>query len=172
MWIQQFGNQIIKLCANGLHESFTKLINFSFLMGQFPNQSLPTSSLFLKKDERHFKNNYRPVSLLSSLSRICEKIVFARLYDYLLNIGFLNPFQYGFHLGHSTTSELTYIILRIYHCLEEGKEVRAVFLDISKAFDRVWHTGLISKLKYLGVDGPLLNWLQCYLSDRQQRRLF
>jgi hypothetical protein len=53
--------------------------------------------------------------------------------------------------------------------LENGKEVRAVFLDISKAFDRVWHEGLISRLKYLGVRGPLLTWLQSYFSGRQQR---
>ena len=99
-----------------------------------------------------------------SLSKICEKIIFARLYDFLMDIGFLHPFQSGFRPGHSTTSQLTYIIHQIYECLENGKEVRAVFLDISKAFDRVWHEGLISKLKYLGVSGPLLTWLQSYLS--------
>ena len=86
-----------------------------------------------------------------------------------MDIGFLHPFQSGFRPGHSTTSQLTYIIHQIYECLENGKEVRAVFLDISKAFDRVWHEGLISKLKYLGVSGPLLTWLQSYLSGRQQR---
>jgi hypothetical protein len=122
-----------------------------------------------KKDERYFKNNYRPVSLLPRLSKICEKIIFARLYDFLMEFGFLHPFQSGFRPGHSTISQLTYIIHQIYQCLENGKEVRAVFLDISKAFDRVWHEGLISRLKYLGVRGPLLTWLQSYFSGRQQR---
>jgi hypothetical protein len=86
-----------------------------------------------------------------------------------MEFGFLHPFQSGFRPGHSTISQLTYIIHQIYQCLENGKEVRAVFLDISKAFDRVWHEGLISRLKYLGVRGPLLTWLQSYFSGRQQR---
>ena len=64
---------------------------------------------------------------LPSLSKICEKIVFNQLYSYLLYIGFLHPFQSGFRPGHSTVLQLTYIIHHIYHCLEEGKEVRAVF---------------------------------------------
>jgi hypothetical protein len=155
------GNRIIRLCANGLHESFTKLINISFSLGQFPDEWKFANVIpVFKKDEHYFKNNYRPVSLLPSLSKICEKIIFAHLYDFLMEIGFLHPFQSGFCPGHSTTSQLTYIIHQIYQCLENGKEVRAVFLDISKAFDRVWHEGLISKLKYLGVCGPLLTWLQ------------
>ena len=62
-----------------------------------------------------------------------------------------------------------YMIEQIYQCLENCKEVRAVFLDISKAFDRVWHEGRISKLKYVGVRGLLLKWLQSYLSGRQER---
>jgi hypothetical protein len=155
------GNRIIKLCAIGLYNSFTKLINISFSLGQFHT--------VFKKNERYFKNNYRPVSLLPSLSKICEKIIFVRLYDYLIDIGFLHSFQSGFRPNHSTTSQLTYIIHRIYQCLEEGKEVRVVFLDISKSFDRVWNEGLICKLKYLGIDGPLLAWLQSYLSGRRQR---
>jgi hypothetical protein len=164
------GNRIIKLCAIGLYNSFTKLINISFSLGQFPDQWKSANVIpVFKKNERYFKNNYRPVSLLPSLSKICEKITFVRLYDYLIDIGFLHSFQSGFRPNHSMTSQLTYIIHRIYQCLEEGKEVRVVFLDISKAFDRVWHEGLICKLKYLGIDGPLLAWLQSYVSGRRQR---
>ena len=122
-----------------------------------------------KKNERYFKDNYRPVSLLPSQSKICKKILFVRLCEYLIDTVFFHPFQSGFRPNHSTTSQLTYIIHRIYQCLEEGKEVRVVFLDISKAFDRVWHEGLICKLTYLGIDGPLLAWLQSYLSGRRQR---
>ena len=71
------GNRIIKLCANGLHSSFTKLINASFSLGQFPKQWKRANVIpVFKKDERYFKTNYRPVSLLPSLSKICEKNCF------------------------------------------------------------------------------------------------
>jgi len=65
--------------------------------------------------------------------------------------------------------QLVYIVHEIYEALEEGSEMRAVFLDISKAFDRVWHRGLIAKLRSIGVEGYLLNWFISYLSCRKQR---
>ena len=65
--------------------------------------------------------------------------------------------------------QLVYIVHKIHEALEEGSEMRAVFLDISKAFDRVWHRGLIAKLRSIGVEGSLLNWLISYLSCRKQR---
>ena len=65
--------------------------------------------------------------------------------------------------------QLVYIVHEIYEALEEGSEMRAIFLDISKAFDRVWHRGLIAKLRTIGVEGILLNWFISYFSCRKQR---
>ena len=65
--------------------------------------------------------------------------------------------------------QLVYVVHESYEALEEGSEMRAVFLDISKAFDRVWHRGLIAKLRSIGVEGNLLNWFISYLSCRKQR---
>ena len=65
--------------------------------------------------------------------------------------------------------QLVYIVHESYEALEEGSKMRAVFLDISKAFDRVWHRGLIAKLRSIGVEGNLLNWFISYLSCRKQR---
>jgi hypothetical protein len=96
-----------------------------------------------KKDDRQSKVNYRPVSLLAYLSKISEKIVFIRLYNFLLDINFLNPFQSGFRPGDTTVNQLILITHKIYEALEQSKEVRMVFLDISKAFDKVWHKGLL-----------------------------
>jgi hypothetical protein len=53
--------------------------------------------------------------------------------------------------------------------LDEGKEIRVVFCDISKAFDRVWHIGLLKKIESIGIQGPLLSWIKNYLSNRKQR---
>ena len=84
-------------------------------------------------------------------------------------IGFLYKFQSGFRPGDSTVMQLVYIVHENYKALEEGSEMRAVFLDISKAFDRVWHRGLIAKLRSIGAEGNLLNWFISYLSCRKQR---
>ena len=95
--------------------------------------------------------------------------MFVRLYNFLDNKGYFYRFQSGFRSGDSTVMQLSYIVDKIYKALEKGREVRAVFLDISKAFDRVWHRGLLAKLKSLGVNGPMLIWFESYLSDRKQR---
>ena len=69
----------------------------------------------------------------------------------------------------STVNQLTYLYNTFCQALDAGKEVRAVFCDISKAFDRVWHSGLLHKLKAAGVTGEVLNWFKNYLTDRKQR---
>ena len=164
------GNKIIQLCCEGFCEFFTNFINLSFDLGKFPFLwKLANVIPLFKKDDRQLKNNCRPVSLLPSLSKICEKIVFARLYDFLLDIGFLYKYQSGFRPGDSTINQLIYIIHQIYLAFESGKEVRVVFLDISKAFDKVWHARLLKKLEALGVRDPLLSWIESYLFNRKQR---
>ena len=65
--------------------------------------------------------------------------------------------------------QLAYLVHKIHETLDNGKEVRVVFLDVSKAFDRVWHAGLLYKLQKLGVQDPLLSWIETYLSHRKQR---
>lgn len=163
-------NRIIKICSNGILKSFTRLINRSFSFGQFPHQwKFANVFPLFKKNSRELKVNYRPVSLLSSLSKLCEKVIFIRLYNFLLEIRFFYKFQSGFRPGDSTINQLIYICHQIYTALENGLEARMVFLDVSKAFDKVWHKGLLYKLECLGVRDPLLSWIRSYLSNRQQR---
>ena len=95
--------------------------------------------------------------------------MFIRLYQFLIDIGFLYPFQAGFRPNDSTVNQLILIVHKIHEALEKGKDVRMVFLDISKAFDKVWHEGLIYKLEALGVRDPLLRWIKSYLTNRKQR---
>ena len=122
-----------------------------------------------KKGNSQLKVNYRHISLLPCLSKICEKVVFVRLYNFLLEIGYLYKLQSGFRPGDSTVNNLLYFAHQIYCIFEAGKEVRIVFLDISKAFDKVWHAGLLKKLEALGIRNPLLQWFKSYLQDRTQR---
>jgi hypothetical protein len=81
----------------------------------------------------------------------------------------ISVWQSGFLPGSSTITQLTEIYDQFCKAMSAGKEIRVVFLDISKAFDRVWHQGLLHKLKKCGISGKLLDWLKDYLSDRQQR---
>ena len=126
-------------------------------------------NLSIKKNSRQDKSNYRPISLLTICSKIYEKIIFDSLYSFLIENHLLSPNQSGFRPGDSTINQLLAITTEIYNSFEKRQETRAAFLDISKAFDKVWHPGLIFKLKQNGINGNLLLMLQNYLSNRKQR---
>ena len=95
--------------------------------------------------------------------------MFDQMYTFLVTNNLLSENQSGFRPGDSTINQLLSITTSIYDSFENYEETRALFLDISKAFDKVWHEGLLFKLKCNGIDGNLLNLLTCYLSNRQQR---
>ena len=124
-----------------------------------------------KKDDKQLVKNYRPISLLPLCGKIFEKIVFKDIYTYLNSNNLITKNQSGFRPGDSTTNQLLYLINEIHESFEDPKslEVRAVFLDISKAFDKVWHDGLLFKLKQNGIKGKLLQLFKSYLVNRQQR---
>ena len=80
-------------------------------------------------------------------------------------------FQSGFTPGDSAVNQLTDLYNTFVNALDQGKEIRVVFFDIKKAFDRVWHRGLLTKLKSIGISSKLHSWLSNYLSDRKQKVL-
>ena len=105
----------------------SKLINRSFVLGKYPSQwKLANVIPLYKEGNRQTKTNYRPVLLLPCLSKLCEEVVFKRLYDYLIEIGF----QSGFRPGDLTVNQLLYLVHQIYLAFEQGKEIRVVYLDI------------------------------------------
>ena len=108
-----------------------------------------------KKGDKQLIKNYRPISLLPICGKILEKIIFNNLYSYLNANNLITNNQSGFRPGEATTNQLLY---EIHQAFENPKslEVRAVFLDISKAFDKVWHDGFIFKLMQNGVSRSLL----------------
>lgn len=124
-----------------------------------------------KKDNKQQLNNYRPISLLPIFSKIFEKIIFKNLYSYLMSNNLISTNQSGFIKGDSTINQLlsiTHMINLAFDC-DIPKEVRSVYLDISKAFDKVWYSGLIFKLKQNGVDRNILQPINSFLENRQQR---
>ena len=124
-----------------------------------------------KKGDKQLIKNYRPISLLPICGKILENIIFNNLYTYLHTNNLITKNQSGFRPGDSTTNQLLYLLDEIHQAFDSTKsfEVRTVFLDISKAFDKVWHDGLIFKLEQNGISGNLLKLFQNYLSNRKQR---
>lgn len=103
------------------------------------------------------------------MGKTLEKIVFKHVHNYLHTHRLISSFQSGFTPGDSTVYQLCELYHLFAKALDNRKDIRIVFCDISKAFDRVWHKGLIFKLKSLGVTGPLLEWFSNYLQERRQR---
>ena len=124
-----------------------------------------------KKGDKQLIKNYRPISFLPICGKILEKLIFNQLYSYLNTNNLITKNQSGFRPGNSTTNQILYLIDEIHQAFDctESLEVRAVFLDISKAFDKVWHKGLLFKLQQNSISGSLLNLFQNYLNDRKQR---
>jgi hypothetical protein len=148
----------------------TKLFNLSLTKGIFPTSWKKANVCPLyKKAEEFFTNNYRPISLLDTIAKVFERVVFKYLYNYFRDNFLFSIWQSGFLPGSSTVTQLIEIYDQFCKAVSAGKDIRVVFLDISKAFDRVWHAGLLHKLKGHGIRGRLLKWLQSYLTDRQQR---
>ena len=124
---------------------------------------------FIKKNNRQIKSNYWPISLLPICGKILEKIVFDQVYAFLDVNNLLSEKQSGFRQGDSKIYQLLSVTSTIYDNFENYDETRAVFLDNSKAFDKVWQEGIIFKLKCNDISGNILLFFENYLSNRYQR---
>ena len=123
-----------------------------------------------KKNDKRSLNNYRPVSLLPISRKFFERIIF-NVFLLLEGNNLLTPNQSGFRPNDSSINQLLSIVYSIYLDFYHNPslQVRGNFLDISKAFDKVWHDGLLYKLESFGISGNLLKLFHSYLNNRQQR---
>jgi hypothetical protein len=122
-----------------------------------------------KKGDPALPSNYRPISLLNTIEKVFERIIFKHIFNFFRDTNFFSPCQSGFLPGDSTVNQLTFLYNTFCKALDNGLEVRVIFFDISKAFDKVWHRGLIYKLEQAGIKGKLLDWISNYLNSRLQR---
>ena len=144
--------KVLKECATELSVPLCNLFNSSLRSNKFPSLWKKANVVpIFKKGDASNPQNYRPISLLSVLGKVFERIVFKRLYNHLTTNNILSVAQSGFRPCDSTTNQLIDIYCIFCKAIDEGKEIRSVFCDISKAFDRVWHKGLLFKptLSYL-----------------------
>ena len=162
--------RLIKYAGRELCRPLAQLFNKSIKTSTFPS-SWKTANVIpvFKNGDRELLGNYRPIALLSIIGKIMEKCVFKHLFNFLNQNRLITSLQSGFIPGDSTVNQLLHLSDTFGKALDAGKEVRVIFCDISKAFDRVWHEGLIYKLNRIGIRGKLLRWFMSYLSNRKQR---
>ena len=166
--INGYSTILIKKVSSVILTPLTHIINLSLSTGIFPD-SLKISRVcpIFKQGDHKEMNNYRPISCLSSFSKIFEKIAHEQLSLYLEVNKILNPNQFGFQKGRSTVHALTKIMNFLAESFNDNKFVVAVFLDYKKAFDLVSHDILLKKLEKIGIKGIYLNWFKTYLANRK-----
>ena len=163
-------SKMLKECAHSIAPSLTILFRKSFNQSIIPSTWKEANVLPLhKKGNKSLFANYRPISLLSIVSKVYEKVIFKHVFNYLRDNNLISVHQSGFTPGDSTVNQLLYMYDLFCKALNEKKDVRIVFCDQSKAFDRVWHDGLLYKLKCIGISRKLLDWFSNYLRNRRQR---
>ena len=162
---------VLKNCEPELSYILAELFNKCLKESCFPDCWKVSSvvPLFKNVGERSTAKNYRPVSLLSVVSKVFEKLVNNRIVDHLEKCGLFSDFQYGFRSCRSTADLLTVVSDRIARAFNKSVATRTVALDISKAFDRVWHAGLLHKLKSYGISCQIFSLISSFLSNRRLR---
>ena len=147
----------------------------SIIINQFLCSGLFSSKLkiakvipLFKKGDIQLFGNYRPISLLSSVSKVFEEAAYGQLYEYFSSHALFYDSQYGFRKYHSTELAALELVDRIHKEIDENKIPFSVFLDLSKAFDTLDHDILLHKLQYYGITGTALDWFRSYLTERYQ----
>ena len=164
--------RMIQLSCKSIAKPLYLLFRNCFEASTFPIEWKKANVIpVYKKGNKQEISNYRPISLLPIFSKIFERIIFNNIFNYMDENKFFNPNQSGFRPGDSCVHQLISITHDIHKNFDmnPSREVRGLFLDISKAFDRVWHRGLLYKIKNFGIDGNFVKLIESFLSDRYQR---
>ncbi|KAG8324947.1 hypothetical protein J6590_108346 [Homalodisca vitripennis] len=165
----EMSSKIIKKCKKEIITPLTDIINKSLTQGTFPSQ-LKLAKVYpkYKGGPTNEPSSYRPISLISTFSKILERVVLNRLLTHLKQHHLLTPRQHGFVKNRSTTTAIVQLIETIISNMEEGNITTSILLDFSKGFDCLDHKLIITKLLSLGINGKELEWFRSYLSNRKQ----
>ena len=156
---------MIKLCSKSVVKSLSIILKNCVDTGTFPDiWKRSNIKPVHKKDDKKIVDNYRPVSLLRIFEKILEKLLLNSIMDFLEENNLLNCNQSGFRSNDSCESQLLSIVHNIYLSFDcyPLLEVRGIFLDISKASDRVWHEGLLYKIQSTGISSTPLKLIKSY----------
>ena len=164
--------RLLKICDSSIVKPLSIVLKNCLRSRSFPNNWKKSNVVPIhKKGGKQLLQNHWPVSLLPICGKIFERIIFNPIFEDLEKNSLLWPNQFGFHPFDSCENQLLSIVHDIYANFDQNPtlEMRANFLDISKAFDKVWHEGLLFKLEYIGISGNLPSLLESFLSNRFQR---
>ena len=165
----EINNFILKGIILSIVDPLVHIFNESLLNGQFPERMKIAKVIPLfKKGDKQDISNYRPISLLSSLSKILEKIIYSRTVNFFKLHGIFSNFQFGFREKHSTIHALLTFLDKVAHAIDKYSHLVGIFLDFSKAFDTINHEILLYKLSQYGIRGKALEWFRNYLTNRKQ----
>ena len=163
---------LIKECIDILLPSLTKLVNCSLMEGCVPDpfKSAVVTPLIKKPNlSSNDLKNYRPISGLSFVSKLVERVIAKQLLEHIHVHNLDNPYQSTYKAGYSTETALLYIKNEVHLSLSRSETTALVLLNLSAAFDTIDHSTLLSCLrKWFGVGGSVLNWFISYLTDRYQ----
>ena len=162
--------RLLKELSDELTAPLEKIFNASLAQGRLPSiwKEGEISSIF-KKGNRRIAGNYRPVSLTCIICKILETLVREEIIKHMRDNNLFSKDQYGFIDRRSTTLQLLYILDEWTEILDDGGTIDAVYMDFMKAFDKVPHERLLSKLEAYGIGGEVMNWIRGFLTNRRQR---
>ena len=160
---------ILKLLKYDISSHLAELFNLSFSTGIFPNVLKVSKIIPIhKKLSKLLCCNYRPISLLSNIGKIMERIMYNRLYNFFESNNLIYSHQFGFRQKFSTSYALIDLTENIKKNIDQGYFGCGIFVDFEKAFDTIDHNILINKLKYYGIKGKENEWFNSYLTNRKQ----
>jgi hypothetical protein len=168
--IDGLSNKTLKFLKYELATPLVHLFNLSLQTGNFPDKLKMSRTVpIFKSGDPESCDNYRPISLLSTISKILEKAVAIRLMNHLKQNNLLCENQFGFQAGYSTVHHLLKLTNYVTNEINKKNYTVGIFLDLKKAFDTVPHRILLKKLEKLGIRGIALRWFTNYLNGRSQR---
>ena len=158
--------EILKLLKNGISQHLSDILDMSFLTGQFPSVLKIAKAIPIhKKQSKDDYANFRPISLLSNIEKIIEKLMYKRLSNFLDINDLIYSSQFGFRQKYSTTHALINLTESTKQTLDEGSFSCGIFVDLQKAFDTVDYKILLHKLEYYGILAVCNDWFKSYISD-------
>ena len=161
-------NILLKEICEPLLPALEYIVNESSKLGIFPTvMKLAEVVPLFKSGKGEIVGNYRPILLLMTISKVLEKVVYNRVYRFLMETGQIYECQYGFRSHHSREHAIGQLVSQVIKNLELRKDTISIFLDLSKAFDSLQHDIILKKMERNGLHGITLSWFKSYLENRK-----